>query len=101
MGIVIFGGDRLGKIPSLLEEQGFNLIQHVTGRKKGDLKVRIPEKAEGVLIFVDFLNHNLALDIKTAAKQRGIKAIFVKRSIPRIREALHGLGIAVQSGIRI
>jgi len=88
MSIVIYGGDRLGKIPKLLEGQGFQLIQHVTGRKRGDLKAGIPSGIDGVLVFVDYLNHNLASEIKEAAKRQGIKTVFVKRSWSQIRNAL-------------
>jgi hypothetical protein len=88
MAIVIFGGDRLGKIPQLLQQQGFSLVDHVTGRKKGHQKIEIPQAAEGVLIFTDYLNHLLALEIKAAAKRKGIKAIFVKRSWSQLSRAL-------------
>lgn len=94
MSIVIFGGDRLGKIPSLLENHGFRMVQHITGRKKGDLKkIEIPTDAEGILVFIDYLNHNLALEVKAAAKRKGIKAVFVKRSWSQIKQALVGLQV--------
>jgi hypothetical protein len=88
MALVIFGGDRLGKIPQLLQEQGFSLVDHVTGRKKGHQKIDIPEAAEGVLVFTDYLNHLLAVEVKAAAKRKGIKAVFVKRSWSQLSRAL-------------
>jgi hypothetical protein len=91
MSIVIFGGDRLGNIPKILEEHGFQLIEHITGRKKGDLKTVLHREAEGVLVFTDFLNHSLALGVKAAAKRRGIKVLFVKRSCSQLKEALISL----------
>lgn len=91
MSIVIYGGDRLGNIPQLLQKHGFQLVQHVTGRKKGGLKMDIPSEAQGVLVFIDFLNHTMAMEVKAAAKRRGIKAVFVKRSWSRLKEALHEL----------
>lgn len=94
MSIVIFGGDRLGKIPSLLENHGYRLVQHVSGRKKGDLKkIEIPNGAEGILVFIDYLNHNLALEVKAAAKRKGIKVVFVKRSWSQIKQVLGSLHI--------
>jgi hypothetical protein len=88
MAIIIFGGDRLGKIPQLLYEQGFSLVDHVTGRKKGHQKIEIPQAVEGILVFTDYLNHLLAVEIKTAAKRKGIKALFVKRSWSQLSQAL-------------
>ena len=88
MSIVIFGGDRLGNIPQLLEEHGFDLLDHITGRKMGDMKTVIHRKAEGVIVFTDFLNHRLALGVKAAAKRRGLKVVFVKRSCSQLREVL-------------
>ncbi|HBE79144.1 MAG TPA: dihydroorotate dehydrogenase [Firmicutes bacterium] len=98
MSIVIFGGDRLGNIPKVLEKHGFRLIEHVTGRKKGDLKTAIHREAEGVLVFTDFLNHKLALGVKAAAKRKGLKVIFVKRSCSQLREALLSLKTAAVEG---
>jgi hypothetical protein len=88
MAIIIFGGDRLGKIPQLLHEQGFSLVDHVTGRKKGHQKMEIPQAAEGVLVFTDYLNHLLAAEIKAAAKRKGLKTLFVKRSWAQLSQAL-------------
>jgi hypothetical protein len=88
MAVIIFGGDRLGKIPQLLHEHGFSLVDHVTGRKKGHQKIEIPQAAEGVLVFTDYLNHLLAAEIKAAAKRKGIKALFVKRSWAQLSQAL-------------
>ncbi len=88
MSIIIIGGDRLGKIPLLLKEHGFHLLEHVPGRKKGDIKTGIPREAEGVVIFTDFLNHNLALEIKAAAKRQGKKVVFAQRSWSKLSKAL-------------
>jgi hypothetical protein len=88
MAIIIFGGDRLGKIPELLQKEGFSLVDHVTGRKKGHYKFEIPQAAEGVLVFTDYLNHLLAAEIKTEAKRKGVKTLFVKRSWSQLQQAL-------------
>jgi hypothetical protein len=88
MAIVIFGGDRLGKIPQLLREHGFSLVEHVTGRKKSHQRVEIPQAAEGVLVFTDYLNHKTTDEVKAAAKRRGIKVLFVKRSWAELSRVL-------------
>lgn len=94
MPIVIFGGDNLGKIPLLLENHGFQLVQHITGRKRGDIKICIPQEAEGVLVLTDYINHQLAKKVKAAAKEQGIQAIFARRSWSRISKELENLKIS-------
>jgi len=88
MSIIVFGGDRLGNINDLLEQNGYQVVKHVRGRAKGDLKFDIPGEAEGVLLFTDFLNHNLARLIKESAKKRGLKIYFARRSWSHIRQLL-------------
>ncbi len=100
MSIVIFGGDRLGKIPSLLKAEGFHLVHHVTGRKKSDIRVEIPREAEGVLVLVDYLNHTLALEVKAAAKRRGVQAVFARRSWSEISKAIGSLKAGPQESLR-
>ena len=88
MPIIVFGGDRLGNISSFLEENGYQVVKHVKGRVKGDLKFDIPCKAEGVLMFTDFVNHNLAKAVKEAARKKGLKIYFARRSWSHIRQLL-------------
>jgi hypothetical protein len=71
------------------------LVEHITGRKKSHQRVEIPQAAQGVLVFTDYLNHKTADEVKAAAKRKGIKAVFVRRSwseLSRVLATLQSLG---------
>lgn len=88
MALIVFGGDRLGNINTFLEKNGYQVIKHIRGRSKGDLKFDIPCEAEGVLLFTDFLSHNLARSVKERAKKRGLKVYCTRRSWSHICQLL-------------
>jgi len=81
MTVLVVGADRLGNIPSRLQEEGAEEIIHWTGRRKYFLNKTIPKKVDMVIIFWDFLNHNLMTKIKQQAKAAGIPVVFQKRSL--------------------
>lgn len=80
MSILLIGGDRLGNITKKLKESGFNKIEHISGRKSGDRKIKISEKTDLVLIFVDFVEHKLTEIVKEQTKRSDMKVAFAKRS---------------------
>lgn len=81
MTVLVVGADRLGKIPSKLQEEGAREIIHWSGRQKSCLNRTIPKKVDKIVLFWDFLNHNLMNNIKQQAKAAGIPVIFSKRSL--------------------
>ncbi|MBV4446616.1 DUF2325 domain-containing protein [Clostridium tyrobutyricum] len=80
MSILVVGGDRLGNIMDKLKKNGFNKIAHVTGRKKGDRKIKIPENTDLVLIFTDFIGHNMTEIVKEESRRNNVSVMFSKRS---------------------
>ncbi len=80
MSILVVGGDKLGSITQKLSETGFSEIQHISGRKYGDRKTKIPFNADIVLVLTDFIEHALMRNIKKESKKSGVKLIFSKRS---------------------
>ncbi|MEY8000239.1 DUF2325 domain-containing protein [Clostridium sp. Mt-5] len=80
MSILVIGADRLGNIKDKLKENGFNKIGHVSGRKKGDRKIKIPESTDLVLVFTDYIGHNISEIIKNKSKRSDVKIMFCKRS---------------------
>ncbi|GED31671.1 DUF2325 domain-containing protein [Brevibacillus centrosporus] len=79
-GVLVIGGDRVGEIESRLQEKGFRRVYHVSGRKKSDVKAMIPSDTELILVFINFVNHNLCKNIKKLAKQRQVPIVFCRRS---------------------
>lgn len=88
MTVLIVGADRLGNITQKLNKEGVNNIIHWTGRSKSFSKKAIPKNVERIIIFYDFLNHNLMHNVKRQAKENGIPIIYNKRALT---ECLGGL----------
>lgn len=80
MSILVVGGDNLGNIMQKLLDNGFSDIQHISGRKPGDKKFKIPYETDLVLVLVDFINHALMNAIKKESKKYGVQITFSKRS---------------------
>lgn len=88
MTVLVVGADRLGNIESFFRNRGYEEIVHVTGRKALDTAIHIPSHVHMVVVFTDFVNHNLARVIKAKAKERNIRGIFSKRSCSALAKAL-------------
>lgn len=80
MSVLLIGGDRIGSITQKLKENGFDNIQHVTGRKHGNRNIKISSKIDLVLVLVDFVEHNLVEIVKKQSKKAGVRVEFSKRS---------------------
>ncbi|MET3287436.1 UNVERIFIED_CONTAM: hypothetical protein ABID98_000006 [Brevibacillus sp. OAP136] len=86
--VLIIGGDRLGRIVDLLQGNGFQEINHITGRKASQVKVKIPVNTNMILVLTDFVNHNLSTSIKLKAKEQNLPIMFCKRSISELVKVL-------------
>lgn len=80
MSILLIGGDRLGSITNKLIESGFENVEHISGRKNRDKKIKISEKMDLVLVLVDYVGHKLAEVAKQESKRSDVKIAFSKRS---------------------
>lgn len=80
MSILLVGGDKLGNITEKLMENGFNDIEHVTGRKSGARKIKVSPKTDLVLVLIDYVGHTLAENMKEESKRSDVKIAFTKRS---------------------
>lgn len=83
MKVLIIGGDNLGSILCKLQEKGFNNIEHISGRKSSDKKVSgllKVQKADLVIVLVDYINHCVVKNTKEKLRNSNTKAIFSKRS---------------------
>jgi len=87
--ILVVGGDRLGGIVDFLQQQGYQEIHHVTGRKNSQTGVKIPSGTQMILVLTDYVNHNLAKTVKNQAKERELPIVFCKRSCVAIAKALN------------
>ncbi len=80
MSVLVIGGDNLGNIRGKLEEQGVYIIDHITGRKKRDRKIKIPEKTDFILVLTDYVGHGMTEFVKGESRRCDIKVVFSKRS---------------------
>lgn len=86
MSVLVVGGDNLGNIKDYLKNKGFKNINHVTGRKKGDLKVEIPSNIDLVLVLTDFIGHQMTKTIKERSKTSNAKIIYSKRALSYLEQ---------------
>lgn len=80
MKLVIVGGDHLGMMDCNLCKNGFCIIKHISGRKNSHKCVEIPQNADVVLVFTDYVNHRLCEHIKKESKRLGIRTVYAKRA---------------------
>ena len=89
MSVVIVGGDSLGHIEKKLYERGVTKLVHVSGRKKSDNKrVVLNNQIAAVLIFTDYISHNLMEAVKSQARCFDIPVIFSNRSWSAVEQKL-------------
>ena len=80
MSILPIGGDSLGNITEKLIENGFEDIEHITGRKNDSKNFKISRKVDLVMVLVDFVSHKLTTIVKEESKRSDVKIAFSKRS---------------------
>ena len=94
MSVVVVGGDYLGHIEKRLTERGVSEMIHYSGRKKSDSKrIVLNSQTAAVLIFTDYINHNLMDVVKSQARGLNIPVIFSKRSWSEIEQKLTAGGL--------
>ena len=89
MAVMIVGADNLGNIEKNLRDYGINSIEHLTCRNaSARKKFSIPNAISLIVVFIDFVNHATARNLKEQAKSQGIPTIFAKRSWCSLEEQL-------------
>ncbi|WP_340700953.1 DUF2325 domain-containing protein [Brevibacillus borstelensis] len=86
--VLVIGGDRLGNITDVLHGRGYRQIYHVTGRKHSQYKVNIPADTKMIVVFTDFVNHNLSCHVKSQAKAKKLPIVFCRRSCTMMEKVL-------------
>lgn len=94
MTALVIGADYLGAIEQKMRNMGVTEIAHITGRNPGEVrKMNIPKAAAFVLVFTDYINHNMAKTVKSHAKAHSVPLIYAKRSWCAVERKLTGLGL--------
>lgn len=94
MSVMLIGADHLGSIEKNLQMMGIRSVNHVTGRNVSDRKkFKCPLSTALIVIFIDYINHTTAKNIKTMAKSQGVPLIFANRSWSSLQDKLAGFNL--------
>lgn len=90
MNAMLVGADRLGNIPGVLDEFGIQIAAHVTGRERAHQRRAsdLPAGIGMVILFTDFLGHNVMLRFREAASRAGVELVCCRRSVCALKQAL-------------
>lgn len=97
MNAVVVGADRLGNIPDALALFGIQIRRHVTGRASAHQRSlpTLPRDTQLLILFTDFLSHNVMKSYRDQAQAQGVRVIACRRSssclVQSVRRIL-GLG---------
>jgi hypothetical protein len=90
MDATVVGADRLGNIPQVLKEHGIDIRRHISGRDAADQRhvATLPRGTQLLILFTDFLNHNVMRGFRRAAQDQGVPVVACRRSASCLVEAL-------------
>lgn len=83
MNAFVVGADRLGNIPDALTSFGIRITHHVTGRDAAHQRhsVDLPSGTQMLILFTDFVGHNVMRRFRSLARERGIPMVACRRSL--------------------
>jgi hypothetical protein len=85
----VVGADRLGNIPETLSGYGVSILDHVSGRESAhQRKSSLPRRADLLILFTDFLGHNVMRNFRDAARDAGVPVIACRRSRTCLKDAM-------------
>ena len=94
MQAFLVGADQLGNIPQTLATRGIRIEGHINGRKSAHQR---PPSTIGnsdlVIIFTDFLGHNVMRQYRDAAQKNNSLFIACRRSSGALVNALNRIGL--------
>lgn len=95
MEALVVGADRLGNIPDVLAEFGIAIRKHISGRESAHQKrvVGLPSGIGLVILFTDFLGHNVMKSFREAARAQGLPVLCCRRSTCSVKQALGQCGV--------
>ncbi|MDR1662184.1 MAG: DUF2325 domain-containing protein [Azoarcus sp.] len=88
---LIVGADRLGNIPDVLHQFGIRIAAHVSGRDSSHQRRSVASLPAGVgivILFTDFLGHNVMQSFRDAANRAGVSFVCCRRSVCALQQAL-------------
>lgn len=82
MNAMLIGADHLGNIPAALSGLEIRIVQHVSGRLAAHQRRLpcVPKNVELLIMFTDFIGHNVMRSYRCQAQAQGIPVIASRRS---------------------
>jgi hypothetical protein len=82
MNALVVGADRLGNIPAVLGQFGIRILEHVSGRQSAHQRqgAGVGSDTQLVILFTDFLGHNVMKSFRNLAQAEGVPVIACRRS---------------------
>lgn len=90
MNALLVGADRLGNIPDVLGSFGIRIAAHVSGRDTTHQRrsAPLPSGIGVVILFTDFIGHNVMQRFREAASREGVMFVCCRRSTCALQQAL-------------
>ncbi len=90
MNALVVGADRLGNIPEVLGQFRIVIAGHVTGRESTHQRrsAPLPAGIEIVILFTDFVGHNVMQRFREAAGRERVMLVCCRRSVCALQQAL-------------
>ena len=90
MNALLVGADRLGNIPAVLDGFGIRIAGHVSGRDTSHQRrtAPLPSGIGIVILFTDFIWHNVMQRFRDAASREGVAVVCCRRSTCALQQAL-------------
>ncbi|MDR2689538.1 MAG: DUF2325 domain-containing protein [Azoarcus sp.] len=88
---LLVGADRLGNIPEVLCQFGIRIAAHISGRDSAHQRrsaAMLPSGVGMVILFTDFLGHNVMRGFRDAAERAGVRFVCCRRSVCDLQHAL-------------
>lgn len=94
MQAMLVGADNLGNIPLLLEEFGIKIAKHISGRNSSHQRKldRLPSGVNLLILFTDFLGHNVMKHFRQLAYDNEVPIITCRRSVCALKQSLASCG---------
>ena len=93
--VIIIGADRLGNIETLLKDRGLSEFKHISGRRsKAQTGMVSTARANLMILFTDFVGHNVMCTFRKRARKHNIPFIACKRSVCDLARCLDKCGFA-------
>ncbi|GAB7126601.1 DUF2325 domain-containing protein [Silvimonas sp. JCM 19000] len=89
MKAYLVGADRLGNIPHFLASQGIRINGHLSGRDASHQRKPVSvHGADLIILFTDFMGHNVMRNYRQLAQQNNIRFIACRRSVCDLQQSL-------------